>query len=157
TPYLLKELERCSNPTRHGLQPAVGGQPTGRSCRAGADADSPGEHIGPSASGERPSIHAIVAGQEVRRGPGTQMSEREVADLLAPLVGLLGGAFYRALKSGQAHGNELRLKSVKHLEDTFAAPYAETVLALVLALRHINRASWPCMTPPEQRRVVRSP
>lgn len=92
----------------------------------------------PNTPGQRPSIRDILAGQNIQGGTGG-MTDREVADLLAPFSSLSGDAFYASMKAGQALGTRLGIKSNKHVERGFPVSYPTTVLALVLALRRLNR------------------
>jgi hypothetical protein len=96
------------------------------------------ERMIPAASGNRPSIQAIQAGQYLQAPPGKTMSERDVADLLAPLSGgLSGAAFYGAMKAGQSLGTALGLRAGKRTKQPYVIPYPPVVL--VLALRRAIR------------------
>lgn len=93
----------------------------------------------PTSGGNRPSIQEIIAGQHLADSSGRSISERDLANLMAPLAGLSGGAEYIAMKAGQSLGNALGMKVSKQEERTYPTPYAPTVLALVLALRRADR------------------
>ncbi len=88
----------------------------------------------------RPSIRDIVAGQG-NYTPSSGMSEKEIANLLAPFTQLSGDSYYLSMKESEALGKALGLKSSKQLQKIFPGPYqyATTVLACILALRHIGR------------------
>ncbi|MDL1970304.1 MAG: hypothetical protein LWW94_04895 [Candidatus Desulfofervidaceae bacterium] len=63
------------------------------------------------------------------------MSERDVANLLGPIVGLPGEVFYAVMKVGETLGKALNLKSSKRIERIFPYSYTYVVLFLVLFLR----------------------
>ncbi|MGH2514249.1 MAG: hypothetical protein ACRDHP_01200 [Ktedonobacterales bacterium] len=92
----------------------------------------------PNTPGRRPSIREILAGQNIQ-GAGGGMSEHEIANLLAPFTALSGDMFYASMKAGQALGNRLGIKTGKQLSRGFPVPYPTTVLALVLALRRLDK------------------
>lgn len=89
---------------------------------------------------QRPSIRDIVAGQ-ANYSPAGGMSEKDIADLLAPLAKLSSGNYYLAMKAGEALGKAMGIKSTRQLQKIFLAPYQYTdvVLACVLAVRHLQR------------------
>ena len=86
-----------------------------------------------STPGHRPSIHAILTGQDLQGGSHSTMSEREVANLLAAMAGVPSSMLYVGMKAGFSLGSALGLKSRKRRERRFFAPYVPTVLAVVLA------------------------
>lgn len=94
----------------------------------------------PNASGRRPTVREILASQFIQEGGGKAgMSEKDVADILAPLGGLEGGVLFAGMKIGESVGKGLGLKSAKSLERVFPYPYPKVVLALFLALKHLER------------------
>jgi len=88
---------------------------------------------------QRPAIREIVSGQ-ASYTPAAGISEKEMADLLAPLANLSSGNFYLAMKAGEALGKAMGIKSTRQLQKIFPARYQYTsvVLACVLALRHLQ-------------------
>ena len=88
---------------------------------------------------QRPSIREIVSGQ-ANYTPAAGMSEKELADLLAPLAKLSSGNYYLAMKAGEALGRAMGIKSTKQLQRRFPPHYQYTsvVLACILALRHLQ-------------------
>lgn len=88
---------------------------------------------------ERPPIREIVSGQ-ANYTPAAGMSEKELADLLAPLAKLSSGNYYIAMKAGEALGKAMGIKSTKQLQKQFPPHYQYTslVLAGILALRHLQ-------------------
>ncbi len=88
---------------------------------------------------QRPSIREIVSGQ-ANYTPAAGMSEKEMADLLAPLAKLSSENSYLAMKAGEALGKAMGIKSTKQLQKIFPTQYqyASVVLACVLALRHLQ-------------------
>jgi len=88
---------------------------------------------------QRPSIREIVSGQ-ANYTPAAGISEKELADLLAPLTKLSSGDYYLAMKAGEALGKAMGIKSTKQLQKIFPTQYQYTsvVLACVLALRHLQ-------------------
>ena len=88
---------------------------------------------------QRPSIREIVSGQ-ANYTPAAGMSEKELADLLAPLAKLSSGNYYLAMKAGEALGRVMGVKSTKQLQKRFPPQYqyASVVLACILALRHLQ-------------------
>ena len=88
----------------------------------------------------RPSIRDIVAGQ-VNYTPSAGMSEKDLANLLAPLTQLSGNSFFLSMKAGEALGKAMGMKSSKQLQKIFPGPYqyATAVLACILAIRHMGR------------------
>jgi hypothetical protein len=90
----------------------------------------------PYSPGHRPSIHAILTGQDLKDGPHATMSEREVANLLASMAGVPSSMLYVGMKAGFSLGSAFGLKSRKRRERRFFAPYVPTVLAVVLAVHH---------------------
>jgi pSer/pThr/pTyr-binding forkhead associated (FHA) protein len=88
---------------------------------------------------QRPPIREIVSGQ-ANYTPAAGMSEKELADLLAPLAKLSSGNYYIAMKAGEALGKAMGIKSTKQLSKQFPPHYQYTsvVLACILALRHLQ-------------------
>lgn len=88
---------------------------------------------------QRPSIREIVSGQ-ASYTPAAGMSEKELADLLAPLAKLSSGNYYIAMKAGEALGKAMGIKSTKQLQKRLPPYYQYTsvVLACILALRHLQ-------------------
>ena len=92
--------------------------------------------MNPSKSGSRPSIQEILSVQGLQNDlQKSGMSERDVADLLGPIIGLPGGVFYAVMKVGEAAGKALNIKSSKRIEQIFPYNYTYVVLSLVLSLR----------------------
>jgi hypothetical protein len=73
---------------------------------------------------DAPKMEAVKSG----------MSEKEVADLLAPIAGLSTALLQLSFKTGEALGETLGIKSGKKVEKVFSYPYVSVVRALVLAL-----------------------
>jgi len=83
---------------------------------------------------ERPRLREILTDDWAKFGTDTGMSIGEIAKALAPLGGMSAGTLQSAMAIGESLGRKLGLKSSKRKAQTFAAPYAIFVRALVLAL-----------------------
>lgn len=84
---------------------------------------------------KRPSVRVILDAEAAKmEAVKSGMSEKEVADLFAPLAGLPSALLQLSFKAGQALGETLGIKSGKKAERDFAYPYVSVVRALVLAL-----------------------
>lgn len=83
---------------------------------------------------ERPTVKAILAGDLPAPGRGSGTGEKQIADLLAPLTGLSGGALLLSMKAGEALGTHFHLKTGARVEHRFPYAYEIIVRALALAL-----------------------
>lgn len=81
----------------------------------------------------RPSIKEILAA-DPRAGGGPGMTEKQIADLLAPAAGMSGGLLLMSMKAGEALGEKLNFKCAKTKEQLFNQGYEPVVRALALAL-----------------------
>lgn len=105
-----------------------------------APVPSPPQNKSGSPARSRPAIRNIIAGQTDYK-PSSGMSEKELADLLAPLTSLSGGALLVSMKAGAALGKAMGFKVTNRLQKVFPGPYEypAIVLAFVLTFRHTER------------------
>jgi hypothetical protein len=87
----------------------------------------------------RPKVRDILSGDLEGVVASGGMTEKEVAELLAPIGGgLSGNLFHVAMKVGEATGRSLNLASRKSVDHLFAAPYPHVVRSLGLALASLR-------------------
>lgn len=91
-----------------------------------------------NSSNNRPAIKDIISGQASIHVSG--MSERELADLLAPISGVSGGTFYGSMKVAQTLGTAMGIKNTKKIEKSYPHPYqyATIVLGYFFAMRRME-------------------
>lgn len=87
----------------------------------------------------RPRVRDILAGDLEGVVAAGGMTEKEVAELLAPIAGgLSGNLFQVAMKVGEATGKSLNVASRKSVDQVFSAPYTHVVRSLGLALASLR-------------------
>jgi hypothetical protein len=91
--------------------------------------------MSPTNSKKRPSIQEILTTANLKADvSGSEMSESDIAGLLAPISGLSKNLFLLSMKAGNALGKTLNIKSSKKIETEFPYSYPSVVRALVIAL-----------------------
>jgi hypothetical protein len=83
---------------------------------------------------QRPAIKDILAGDPTAGDGKGGTTEKQVADLLAPLAGVSGGLLLISMKAGEALGGKFNLKTAKTTEHLFRQGYVPVVRAMALAL-----------------------
>lgn len=87
----------------------------------------------------RPKVRDILSGDLHDVVASGGMTEKEVAELLAPIAGgLSGNLFHVAMKIGEATGKALDIASRRTIDQVFPAPYPHVVRALGLALASLQ-------------------
>jgi hypothetical protein len=92
-----------------------------------------------SGSEKRASVRDILAVDDLKANIGQGMSEKDIANLLAPLIDLPGGLFLVSMKAGYALAKELNIKNNQRVEKIFPYSYPYVVRAVVLALGSLKR------------------
>jgi hypothetical protein len=86
----------------------------------------------------RPKVRDILSGDSEGVSASGGMSEKQVAELLAPIGGLSGNLFHAAMKVGEATGKALDIASRKRVDQVFSEPYPYVVRSLGLALASLR-------------------
>lgn len=86
----------------------------------------------------RPRVRDILSGDLEGVVASGGMTEKEVAQLLAPIGGLSGNLFHAAMKVGEATGKALDIASRRSMDQVFPALYPHVVRSLGLALASLQ-------------------